>query len=119
MIKTLNEQAMLKALANAGVGSKVFVSYLPGRPAKGFTGLLEAQRAIDEGLSLRHFTGTLEALKVNKKDEAYMLLWALERDSLQSDGSLTEGNYRAMNPSLGKLLTIEVLDPMRDCWFAL
>lgn len=119
MIKTLNEQTMLSVLETAGIGTKVFVSYLPGRPVKGFTPLIEAQRAVDEGIALRHFTGTLEGLKVNKKGEAYMILWSLERDSLQPDGSLTEGNYRAMNPSLGELLTIEVLDPVRDCWFAL
>jgi len=118
-VRAMTEQEMLKALEGAGVGSKVFVSYIAGRKNGSLKARLERRRAEVEGISLRHFTGTLESLKRNKSQETYMLLYALERDTVRDDGETTEGNYRAFNPSLGQMLVVEILDPVRDCWFAL
>lgn len=89
--------------------STIFVSYIPGRKphAKAYQ---EGERAVvDEGISPRHFTGTFQGLSKSKRGEMVFTIWTEERDSVGRDGSKTKGAYRAFNPSLGRLLTLEVV----------
>ena len=115
----LNEKDVLATLDGLGVGSVLFVSYEAGREATD-RAIQESQRALDAGIASRHFVGTLEAVKVNKKGETYFLVYTLERDRrVLETGELEAGAYRSFNPSLGKLLSLEVVEHNRDCWTAL
>lgn len=104
----INTATMLKTLKDIPVGSVIFVSYTAGR-RPGPQALRECARAVEEGLALRHFTGKLEGVHRTKKGEHFFTLWVEERDSVK-DGALVPGNFRAFNPSLGTLHTLEVLE---------
>ncbi len=104
----VNTNKMLETLKDVPAGSIVFVSYTAGRrPCP--QALRECARAVDEGLALRHFTGKLEGVHKAKNGQYYFTVWVEERDSAK-DGSLTPGNFRAFNPSLGTLHTLEVIE---------
>lgn len=115
----MTEEQVLTRLAGCGGGTQVFLSYIAGRTNTAHRAVQERLRAEEEGINLRHYTGVLENLRVNKKGELNIVLWVNERDSVQADGSVTQGNYRAFNPNVGDLLSLEVIDPVRDEWFAL
>jgi hypothetical protein len=117
--KPLTEADMVTALAGLIAGSKVFISYYAGRCNDSDRAYQERERAIEEGIPLNHFTGTLESLKKTKAGQMLVTLFVEERDTLGPRGELTPGNYRAMNPSLGKMVEIRVLAPMKECWWAL
>ena len=96
-------------LKDLPLDSILFVSYIPGRRphAKAYR---EGARAIEEGISPRHFTGALKGVSRTKRlNEVVFTLWCEERDSVHRDGTVTNGAYRAFNPSLGRLLTLEVV----------
>lgn len=118
-MKTMNEAEMLEKLAGCGRGTRVFLSYIAGRVNLHPNAQAERERAEDEGLNLRHYTGTLESLRDTSKGQKLLTLWVEERDSHTPEGALVPGNYRAFNPNLGRMLTLEVLDPVLECWFAL
>ena len=104
----MNTNDTVKALEGIDVGSILFVSYVPGRKPSP-RAVQEGRRAIvEEGLSPRHFTGKLSSVSRTKKGEVVFTLWVEERDSVQ-DGMMRPGAYRAFNPSLGRLLILEVV----------
>jgi hypothetical protein len=105
----VNQAKMLEILGDVPPGSIIFVSYSAGRPPSD-TALRESARAVEEGLALRHFTGKLEGVHKKKVrwDEYYFTLWVEERDSAKN--GMTQGNFRAFNPSLGRLHHIEVIE---------
>ena len=105
----LNAAATLKILKNLPLESVLFVSYIAGREPKP-QALETANRAVhDEGISPRHFTGTFKGVWITLKGEVAFTLWVEERDSIARDGSKSPGAYRTFNPSLGQLMTLEVL----------
>lgn len=104
----INTAQMLQVLKDVPVGSTVFVSYKAGR-RPGPNAALECARAESEGINLRHFTGKLEGVHKAKNGDHYFTLWVEERDSIKN-GTPSPGNYRAFNPALGTLLTLEVLE---------
>jgi|SRR5579885_586651 len=106
----VNTAKMLEVLKDVPPGSIVFVSYTAGRQGSP-KAAQEAARAVEEGLALRHFTGKLEGVhqKLKRPNEWYFTLWVEERDSIK-DGQVTQGNFRAFNPSLGRLHHIEVIE---------
>ena len=106
----INATQLESKLQNVPEGSIIFVSYIPGRPPTS-RAISEARRAIvEEGIAPRHFTGALKALWKTKKGQTVLTLWVNERDSVSRDGAgMTEGAYRAFNPSLGRLLSVEVI----------
>jgi hypothetical protein len=104
----INTTKMVEILKDVPVGSKIFVSYNAGR-RPGPKAAQECARAEEEGINLRHFTGKLEGVHVTKKGQHYFTLWVEERDSIK-DGVKSQGNFRAFNPALGALHTLEVLE---------
>lgn len=105
----LNTTDTVKALKDVPLNSVLFVSYVPGRKPS-TRAYQEAQRAIEvEGISPRHFTGRLHSAHMTRKGEFVFTLWVEERDSTQ-DGKVVHGAYRAFNPALGTLLTLQVLE---------
>ena len=88
--------------------SIVFVSYIPGRRPSA-QAIREGERSIAEGVSPRHFTGAFKGVSKTKRNEVVFTLWVEERDSIGRDGTKTQGAYRAFNPTLGRLLTLEVV----------
>jgi len=107
----INASQLESTLKDVPEGSLIFVSYLPGRPPTS-RAIQEARRAIvEEGIAPRHFTGALKALWKTKRGQTVLTLWVAERDSVSKDGAaVTQGAYRAFNPSLGTLLSVEVIE---------
>jgi hypothetical protein len=107
--KKLSWTDMVAALKDVPKGSTIFVSYIPGRPAAA-QALREGERATAEGVSPRHFTGRLDRVWQTKRYREWCFtLWVEERDSTHRNGTMTRGAFRAFNPSLGRLLTLEVI----------
>jgi hypothetical protein len=105
----INQAKMLEILKGVPPGSIIFVSYSAGRRPSP-QALIESARAVEEGLALRHFTGKLEGVHKKGKvhwDEYYFTVWVEERDSAKN--GMTPGNFRAFNPSLGRLHHLEVI----------
>jgi hypothetical protein len=96
---------MVKRLKDVAEDSIVFVSYLAGRRPS-TQALRECSRAGEEGISPRHFTGHFKKVWVTKRGEPVLSVWVEERDSKGRQGA-----FRTFNPSLGKLLSLEVLAP--------
>lgn len=98
-----------RILKDVPVDSTLFVSYIAGRePSR--QALKEAKRAVvDEGISPRHFTGTLKEVRKTRRGETVFVIWTEERDSPRGNGGLQTGAFRCFNPALGKLLTLEVV----------
>lgn len=101
----MDEREMLEKLNGVPEGATLFVSYLAGRKptARAFR---EAERARREGLSMRHFVGTLTGVWRTKKGEAVMTVLCDTRDDERRG---TEDGYRTFNPNLGQLLSVEVI----------
>ena len=95
-------------LKDLPLDSVVSVSYVPGRRPSA-RAIEEAARAIESGISPRQFTGTFKGVSKTKRNEVVFTLWVEERDSIAADGTKTPGAYRAFNPSLGRLLSLEVV----------
>jgi hypothetical protein len=105
-LPTISEAEMIAILEGARKGAKVFISYLAGRPATE-RAQAELARAGSEGEGPRRwYTGTFEGLSRNKAGQAYFRAFVAERGA--------EGAYRSFNPTLGTLLTLEILDPDPD-----
>lgn len=90
---------MLQKLQNVHVGSEVFVSYLAGRPSTP-TARRQAHRAIQAGINKRHFTGTFSSVWRAKNGDICLTLKEVNEREL---------HYRTFNPSLGTLLSLEVM----------
>jgi hypothetical protein len=119
--RTLTEEHILDALEGAGRGTTVRITYYVGDDENvSTTRLLESERAYNAGIPMSQYTGTLEALRRNKRGQWYFTLFVEERDTLhRATGELTPGNFRNFNPSFGELVAIEVTDIVREGWFAL
>lgn len=102
----ITAQEMLVKLNGAEKGRRVFVSYVAGKPPTN-RAQQESQKATDEGYSKRWFEGSLESVRITKKGEPVMTVFATTRYNL--DNPAAEGHYRTFNPALGQLLTLEVL----------
>jgi len=91
---------MAEMMKDVTLDSIVFVGYEAGRPACA-QGIKEASVAREQGINLTHYTGQFRGIRVTKKGEHVMTLWVQER----GEG----GAYRAFNPTLGTLRTLEVI----------
>jgi hypothetical protein len=109
MIQTLTDKQMAEILTECGRGSMLFVSYEAGRPPTE-RAIRESERAVkQEGMSPRHLIGTLESLWVTTKGEIVFTMLAYNRDRVV-DGQLVEGGYRTINPQLGSLYSLDVIE---------
>lgn len=105
----LTERDMVTTLLGVNPGSKVFVSYIAGRRPTD-QAIRECQVARDQGLNTRHFTGVFHSLHKTKKGEWVMTIWTDTRTSTDATGNQVNGAYRAINPNLGTLIVLEVLE---------
>lgn len=99
----INAKEMAKRLANVPLDSIVFVGYVAGRPV-GPQGIKEAAIAIEEGFNLTQYTGQFRGIREARNGDLILTVWVQER------GVGSPGAYRAFNPSLGTLRTLEVLE---------
>lgn len=105
-MKTLNESDLLDALAAVPLGSVLFVSYVAGRePTE--RAKLEAAGEVPR----RYFTGVLHNVWKTKKGEWVLTMWVWNRKTIKKDGTVVEGGYRTMNPTLGELIVLDVIQP--------
>lgn len=95
-----------KMIRQAGVGAQVFVSYEAGRVPTS-RAQREARRAVEQGISRRHFVGKVIKFDVNRNGEFYFTILTEERDDERRG---KENAFRSFNPDLGVVLTLEVLD---------
>jgi hypothetical protein len=102
-METITATQMAEMMKDVPMDSIVFVGYLAGRPS-GPQGIKEASFAREQGINLTHYTGQFKGIRVTKKGEPVMTLWVEERDSASGPGA-----YRAFNPALGTLRTLEVI----------
>lgn len=102
----MNAIQMIEKLMGVPEGSKLFVSYIAGRPPSD-TAKRQARRNAREGIARRHFTGTYTSVRMTKRGHVLLTMWVEERDS---GDPMRQGAYRAFNPSLGTLLSLEVLE---------
>jgi len=96
----INATQMAEKMKDVPLDSIVFVAYEAGRPS-GPQGIAESAKARQEGLNLTHYTGHFKGIRVTKSGHHVMTLWVQERGEA--------GAYRAFNPALGTLRTLEVL----------
>ncbi len=86
-----------------GVVIQVFYGKNPNARVSG-KDAQEARRAIEKGISPQQFTGRLQKTGFNGEGEFYFILKGVcER----------EGNFRAFNPSQGKLMKVHQLGRSR------
>lgn len=105
----MTEQQMIEKLRSTEPGSILFVSYEAGREPTD-RAILESERAVlKEGLARRHYVGELKAMWTTKRGDTVLTIMAYNRDRV-SGGKLVEGGYRTFNPSLGQLLSVEVIE---------
>lgn len=97
---------MVEILKHAGPGSTVFVSYTAGRPPKP-RAVREAMKAADEGYPRRWFLGRLESKWTTKAGDPVITVFTTTRyNELDPEA---DGHYRTLNPNLGHILTLEVI----------
>jgi hypothetical protein len=106
-LKTLNESDLLDALAAVPLGSVLFVSYVAGRePTE--RAKMEAAGEVPR----RYFTGVMHNVWKTRKGEWVLTMWVWNRKTRQKDGTFTEGAYRTLNPAVGELILVDVIQPM-------
>ena len=106
-MQTLTQEQMVE-IARGAVGATIFASYVAGRPA--------TERAVDEARRhtegpsrpRRYLFGRITSVWRNRKGEWCLTLFAENRDTVR-DGIRFEGGHRTINPSLGKLVVLEVI----------
>ena len=102
----LDERAVEAKLAGVPEGTEIFVSYQAGRkPTE--RAVREAIKANDIGIPKRWLEGKLVKVWRTKKDQLAVRLFSYTRynESIPA----WEGHYRTINPSLGTILSLEVL----------
>lgn len=99
----MTEQEMLNKLREIPFGSLVFVSYTAGREPTD-RAIRESKRSRREGINGRHFIGTLEVVRRTKKDEVIMVI---KCDNREDERNGYPYGFRAFNPNVGTLLTLE------------
>lgn len=118
-MEKLTNLEVMNRLENVAPGTTIHVMYRAGRVNRSPHAALERQRAEEEGIPLTQYSGTLESLKVTKKGHFLVTVWVAERDCLEPDGTLTQGNYRAFTASVGDFYQLDVSAPVRPSWWAL
>ena len=88
-------------------GTEVFVSYVAGGRAPTARAMFEATKADNLGYSRRWMHGQLHRVFRNKRGELAVCVFTYGR--YNADNPEAEGHYRTFNPSLGAVLTLEVL----------
>lgn len=102
----MTAQEMLAKLDGIPVGAEVFISYKAGRrPTE--RAVREAQRAEDEGYNRRWLQGRVERVWTTKKGHPVLTVYAFTR--YNEDEPKADGHYRTINPALGELLSLEVV----------
>lgn len=97
---------MKKKLDNVPQGSKIFVSYIAGRPPT-VRAVREASRSVREGIPKRYYFGTFDRVRMTKRGEFIMTMLCENRDDERNSQSQA---FRSFNPNLGELITLEVLE---------
>ena len=108
-MQTLTQQDMVEIAAGA-VGATIFVSYVAGRRA--------TERAVEEARPhtedparpRRYLFGEITSVWQNRKGEWCLTLFAENRDTIRG-GVRFKGGHRTINPSLGKLIVLDVIRP--------
>lgn len=96
----INARDMAEMMKNVTLDSIVFVGYEAGRPPT-VQAIKEASLAREQGINLTHYTGQFKGIRVTKKGDHVMIVWVQERGQA--------GAYRAFNPTLGTLRTLEII----------
>lgn len=102
----ITAQEMVERLRDVPPGTELFVSYLAGR-APTERAIREAGKADEMGVSRRWLQGRLERVWTTKRGYPVLTLFCLTRRNEQDPEA--EGHYRTVNPSLGQLLALEVI----------
>jgi hypothetical protein len=102
----ITAEAMVEMLKDAGPGSVVFVSYAAGRPPKP-RAVREAMKADHEGYPKRWFLGRLESKWTTKSGDPVITVFTTTR--YNEDKPEADGHYRTLNPRLGHILALEVV----------
>ena len=105
-MRTLTARDMIQTLDGVPTGTSVFVSYLPGKPPTE-RAIREATRSTKQGISNRHFFGTLASSPWRTSDGD--IVFTVLCDNRDDERRGTQDGYRTFNPNLGQLLTLEVL----------
>lgn len=101
----LDETECVRRLQEAPEGAVLFVSYRAGR-APTERAEREAARACREGIARHHFLGTLASKRVTRRGEFVFTVLCGNRDN---EATGEQQGYRSFNPSLGRVLSLEVI----------
>lgn len=102
----MTEHEVTKKLEGVPPGTEIFVSYRAGGPVS-LRAEFEARKASDNGYNRRFLQGKLERVFTNKRGQLAVCLFTYTRYNL--DRPEAEGHYRTFNPSVGQVLSLEVL----------
>jgi len=105
----MTEQEM-RAIAQRAIGSTVFVSYVAGREPTGRAVEEARPHTTDPTRPRRYLYGEVTSVWQNRLGEWCLTLFAENRDTVRN-GIRFEGGYRTINPSLGKLIVLDVIRP--------
>jgi hypothetical protein len=86
---------MCKALRGCGPGSMLFVSY---------EAAADPSADVPQDQCRRHYVGTLSSLWITNEGNIVLTMFVENRNQ-----------FRTFNPALGRLLSIEVIDPVAKC----
>jgi hypothetical protein len=103
---SLTEKDVEQKLAGVPQGTELFVSYHAGRKSTD-RAVREAQKADDIGIPKRWFEGKLQRVWRTKKGQLVLCVFTYTRYNDQDPAA--EGHYRTFNPSLGEVLSLEVV----------
>lgn len=102
----LSEQDVEQKLNGIPEGSEIFVSYHPGGKTTE-RAIREAKKANDMGIAKRWFEGKLTKVWRTKKGQLAIRLFTYTRYNEAIPA--WEGHYRTLNPSLGQVISLEVV----------
>lgn len=105
-MRFLTVQDVVNRLLPVQEGALVFVSYNAGR-APTARAIREASPALEAGMNRRHFVGKFAGLSLNQRGEVYFTVLC---DNRINENTGSAPHYRSFNPSLGKLINLEVIN---------
>jgi hypothetical protein len=108
-MKTMTETEMVR-IAEAARGATIFVSYVAGREPTDRAVEEARPHTEDPARPRRYLFGTLTSVWQNRFGEWCLTLFAENRDTVRR-GIRYEGGYRTVNPSLGRLVVLDVIRP--------
>ena len=106
--ESINEEQMLEILDGACEGSTVSLTYEAG-DMRTDKAKMDAERSVREGVGKNYHFGPLTKIWKNKNGKFVFSVFTDTRDTIKPDGTITRGNYRTYNPSLGKLTSLSVV----------